>query len=203
MAKKGYSVIYLVKNKKVIATIGLKDVIRRESIDVVKELKKKGFTIVLLSGDNKITTEEIAKNFDFDEVVSEVTPKEKNKYVKRLISEGRKVMMIGDGINDAPALTSSTIGASFKGATDIANNSSNVVIVNNNLEKIVDFINISKNTLINIKENLFWAFIYNFLMIPLATGLFRIHINPMIACIAMILSSLTVTLNALRLNRKK
>lgn len=203
MAKKGYSVIYLVKNKKVIATIGLKDVIRKESIDVVKELKKKGFTIVLLSGDNKITTEEIAKNFDFDEVVSEVTPKEKNKYVKRLISEGRKVMMIGDGINDAPALTSSTIGVSFKGATDIANNSSNVVIVNNNLEKIVDFINISKNTLINIKENLFWAFIYNFLMIPLATGLFRIHINPMIACIAMILSSLTVTLNALRLNRKK
>jgi len=91
----------------------------------------------------------------------------------------------------------------FKGATDIANNSANVVIVNNNLEKIVEFINISKNTLVNIKENLFWAFIYNFLMIPIATGLFRIHINPMIACLAMILSSLTVTLNALRLKSKK
>ena len=203
MAKKGYTVIYLVKNNKVVATFGLKDVIRKESINVVKKLKKKGLKVVLLSGDNKITTEEIAKDFEFDEVISEVTPKEKNEYINKLVSDGKKVMMIGDGINDAPALTSATIGVSFKGATDIANNSSNVVIVNNNLEKIVDFINISKNTLLNIKENLFWAFIYNLLMIPIATGLFRIHINPMIACIAMILSSLTVTLNALRLTRKK
>ena len=203
MDKKGYSVIYLVKNNKVVATFGLKDVIRKESINVVKKLKKKGQKDVLLSGDNKITTEEIAKDFEFDEVISEVTPKEKNEYINKLVSDGKKVMMIGDGINDAPALTSATIGVSFKGATDIANNSSNVVIVNNNLEKIVDFINISKNTLLNIKENLFWAFIYNLLMIPIATGLFRIHINPMIACIAMILSSLTVTLNALRLKRVK
>lgn len=203
MAKKGYSVIYLVKNNKVIATFGLKDVIRKESIDVIKELKKNNFTVVLLSGDNKITTEEIAKDFEFDKVISEVTPKDKNEYINKLITEGKKVMMIGDGINDAPALTSSTIGVSFKGATDIANNSSNIIIINNNLEKIVDFINISKKTLTNIKENLFWAFIYNFLMIPIATGLFKIHINPMIACIAMILSSLTVTLNALRLKRIK
>ena len=203
MSKQGNSVIYLVKNNKVVATFGLKDVIRKEAIKVVKKLKNKGYNVVLLSGDNKITTEEVAKDFDFDEVISEVTPKEKNKYVKKLISENKKVMMIGDGINDAPALTSATIGMTFKGATDIANNSANVVIVNNNLEKIVEFINISKNTLVNIKENLFWAFIYNFLMIPIATGLFRIHINPMIACLAMILSSLTVTLNALRLKSKK
>ena len=203
MTSKGNSVIYLVRNNKVLATFGLKDTIRKESINVVKKLKEMNLKIVLLSGDNKITTNEIASKFNFDEIISEVTPKEKNKYVKRLISEGKKVMMIGDGINDAPALTSSTIGVSFKGATDIANNSSNIVIVNNSLEKIVEFINISKYTIYNIKENLFWAFIYNFLMIPLATGLFKIHINPMIACIAMILSSLTVTLNALRLKRIK
>lgn len=203
LAKDGNSVIYLVKNNKVVALFGLKDVIRKETTKVIKKLKDKGLKVILLSGDNKITTEKIAESLDFDEVISEVTPKEKNNYIKKLVSEGHKVMMIGDGINDAPALTSATIGVTLKGATDIANNSSNVVIVNNNLEKIIEFINISKRTLYNVKENLFWASIYNVLMIPIATGLFKIQINPMIACIAMILSSLTVTFNALRLKKNK
>ena len=203
LAKDGNSVIYLVKNNKVVALFGLKDVIRKETTKVIKKLKDKGLKVILLSGDNKITTEKIAESLDFDEVISEVTPKEKNNYIKKIVSEGHKVMMIGDGINDAPALTSATIGVTLKGATDIANNSSNVVIVNNNLEKIIEFINISKRTIYNVKENLFWASIYNVLMIPIATGLFKIQINPMIACIAMILSSLTVTLNALRLKKNK
>ncbi len=203
LAKDGNSVIYLVKNNKVVALFGLKDVIRKETTKVIKKLKDKGLKVILLSGDNKITTEKIAESLVFDEVISEVTPKEKNNYIKKLVSEGHKVMMIGDGINDAPALTSATIGVTLKGATDIANNSSNVVIVNNNLEKIIEFINISKRTIYNVKENLFWASIYNVLMIPIATGLFKIQINPMIACIAMILSSLTVTFNALRLKKNK
>ena len=203
LAKDGNSVIYLVKNNKVVALFGLKDVIRKETTKVIKKLKDKGLKVILLSGDNKITTEKIAESLDFDEVISEVTPKEKNNYIKKIVSEGHKVMMIGDGINDAPALTSATIGVTLKGATDIANNSSNVVIVNNNLEKIIEFINISKRTIYNVKENLFWASIYNVLMIPIATGLFKIQINPMIACIAMILSSLTVTFNALRLKKNK
>lgn len=203
LAKDGNSVIYLVKNNKVVALFGLKDVIRKEATKVIKKLKDKELKVILLSGDNKITTEKIAESLDFDEVISEVTPKEKNNYIKKLVSEGHKVMMIGDGINDAPALTSATIGVTLKGATDIANKSSNVVIVNNNLEKIIEFINISKKTIYNVKENLFWASIYNVLMIPIATGLFKIQINPMIACIAMILSSLTVTFNALRLKKNK
>ena len=204
MAKDGNSVIYLVKNKKVIATFGLKDVVRKESIKLVRALKDKNIEVVMLSGDNEITCKKIAEELEIENIMAGVTPKEKTEYIKKRIKEGRKVMMVGDGINDAPSLTSATIGVSLSSGTDIATNAANIVLVTNNISRIIDIIHISKTTMKNIKENLFWAFFYNILMIPIATGIIpKLEINPMIACIAMIISSLTVTLNALRLKKIK
>lgn len=202
MAEEGNSIIYLVKNNKILATFGLKDVVRKESKKLISELKAKNIEVVMLSGDNKITANEIAKELNINKVVAEMKPKDKTKYIKDLIAEGKKVIMVGDGINDAPSLSSATIGISLKGATDIATSSADVIIMNN-LLKILDLFEISKKTLKNIRQNLFWAFAYNIIMIPLAMGIVpKISINPMLACLAMILSSLTVTLNALRLKNK-
>lgn len=203
MAKGGNSVIYLVKNKKVIATFGLRDVIRKESISLVKKLKKANIKVVMLSGDNKETAQKIADEIGVEEVIAGVTPKEKTEYIKKCVEEGRKVMMVGDGINDAPSLSAAHVGVSLSSGTDIANNAASVVLVSNNIEKVADILDLGTRTMKNIKENLFWAFIYNICMIPLATGIIpKMKINPMIACIAMIISSLTVTLNSLRLKKK-
>jgi len=201
MARAGNSIIYLVKNNKVIATFGLKDTVRKESKKVVETLKSKKLEVVMLSGDNQLTAEKIAKELGIEQVFSNMLPKDKTKYIKDLLAAGKKVIMVGDGINDAPSLSSATIGISLKGATDIATSSADVIIMNN-LQKITTLFNIGKRTLKNIKQNLFWAFAYNIIMIPLAMGIFKkINITPMIACLAMILSSLTVTINALRLKK--
>ena len=202
LTKDGCSVIYLVKNKKVIALFGLNDIIRKESIEVVSKLKDMNIDVIMLSGDNNNTCLKIGNELNIDNIISEKTPKEKCNYISKLIESGKIVMMVGDGINDAPSLTLSSIGVSLKGAVDIATNSSDVIISNNNLLKIIDLINNGKSTIKNIKQNLFWAFIYNICMIPLASGIFGLSINPMIACLMMILSSLTVTINALRLGKK-
>lgn len=131
-------------------------------------------------------------------------PSEKAEIIKNLKQEGKKVMMCGDGINDSPALANADIGVSIHSGTDIAMDSADVILMQNNLNKINDLINISKKTVRNIKQNLFWAFFYNVLMIPIATGILKpvgISINPMIAGFAMIFSSLTVILNTLRLRK--
>ena len=158
----------------------------------------------MLTGDNKQTAEKIAQNIGITKVIANVLPEEKEKNIKKLKQEGKYVMMCGDGINDSPALASSDIGVSIHGATDIAMDSSDVILTRNNLNSIINLINISKKTIRNIKQNLFWAFFYNLLMIPIAIGLFQgfgITINPMIASAAMVLSSITVILNALRLKK--
>lgn len=202
LAKDGNSVIYLIRNNKMIAIFGLKDVVRKESKKIVDKLKNKNIDVVILSGDNEITTRKIAEELGITNVVANKKPKDKTEYIKDRISEGHKVMMIGDGINDAPALTAATIGVSISSGTDIATNAANIVLVANNLLRIENLIEISKKTIQNIKENLFWAFIYNIIMLTIATGIVPIlEINPMVACIAMIISSLTVTLNALRLKK--
>lgn len=204
MSEEGNSIIYLVKNKKVIATFGLRDVIRKESKALIKKLKDRKIDVVMLTGDNETTANRIAKEIGLDHVIAGVSPKDKTKKIKEYLEEGKKVMMVGDGINDAPSITTATIGVSLSSGTDIATNAANVVLVSNNIERIIDFIDLSKRTMRNIKENLFWAFIYNLLMIPIATGIIpKIQITPMIACIAMILSSITVTLNSLRLKKQK
>ena len=158
----------------------------------------------MLTGDNKETAEKIANDIGITKVIANVMPSEKAETIKNLKSENKFVMMCGDGINDSPALTACDIGVSVNSGTDIAMDASNVILTSNDLQSIVNLINISKRTIRNIKQNLFWAFFYNTLMIPIAIGVLKpigISINPMFASLAMVLSSITVILNALRLKR--
>lgn len=206
LAKEGNSIIYVVINNEISAIIGVNDIVRENSKEVISKLNKNKTETVMLTGDNTKTAEKIAKEIGITTVISNVTPREKTEVVKKLKAEGKYVMMCGDGINDSPALASSNIGVSVNSGTDIAMDSSDVILTRNDLNSILNLINISKKTIRNIKQNLFWAFFYNSLMIPIAMGLlgkWGITINPMIASFAMVISSLTVTLNALRLKRIK
>ncbi len=202
LVEKGNSIVYIVENAKIIGIIGIKDVIRSDAKAMIKALKSRGYKIVMLTGDNEATAKNIGDELGIDEIMANTLPKNKNAYIKMLQEKNEKVMMVGDGINDAPSLTSANVGVSFKSSTDIASNSANVVIVNEDLTNIVVLLDYAKKTLQNIKQNLFWAFFYNILMIPIAMGLFKnigLEINPMIASASMMLSSLCVVLNALRL----
>lgn len=206
LLENGNSIIYVIENKKIIALIGVKDIIRDNAKNVIKELKNLGKEVIMLSGDNKMAAGIIAKELGIDKVIANVLPKEKTKVIKELINHNQKVMMVGDGINDAPSLASATIGVSINGGTDIAGDSADVILMQDDLSKIIILLNISKKTIRIIKENLFWAFIYNILMIPIAIGLLKplgITISPMIASIAMTISSLCVVLNSLRLRSSK
>ncbi len=200
------SLVYLIIDNELMGLIGVKDIIRENAKEAIDKLKRKGINIVMLTGDKKIVALNIANKVGIKEVISDVLPKEKGKYIKKLIESGKKVMMIGDGINDAPSLASSSIGVSVNSGTDIAADSADVILMNNDLEKITTLINISKKTIKIIKQNLFWAFFYNICMIPIAMGLFKsfaIEMNPMLAGLAMTISSLTVVFNSLRLKRWK
>ena len=201
----GNSIIYVIEDKKVIGLIGVKDIIRDNAKTTIKELIKLNKVVIMLSGDNEVTANIIAKELGINNVISNVLPKEKEKVIKKLIEDNHKVMMIGDGINDAPSLTSSNIGVSINSGTDIAGDSADVILIQDDLSKIIDLLKISKKTVRIIKQNLFWAFIYNILMIPVAIGLLKglgITISPMIASISMTISSLCVVFNSLRLRRK-
>ena len=187
----------------VITLIGVKDVLKDESIDIVKKLQKRNIEVVMLTGDNEKTANAIAKQIGVDKVIANVLPKQKAEEIKKLKQKGL-VMMCGDGINDSVSLVTADIGVSVSSGTDIAMDSSNVVLMNDNLEKIEDLLSISQKTITNIKQNLFWAFFYNICMIPIACGVLEplgIVMNPMMAAFAMTISSLTVILNALRLKR--
>ncbi len=202
----GNSIVYVIEDNRVLGLIGVKDIVRDNAKTTVLKLKKLGKNIIMLTGDNDKTANIIANSIGIDTVISNVMPKDKTMVIKKLIEKGNKVMMVGDGINDAPSLATANIGVSVNGATDIAADSSDVILMNDNLEKIVSLIDISKQTIRNIKQNLFWAFFYNVCMIPIAIGLFRsfgIVMNPMIAGFSMTISSLTVVLNALKLKNWK
>ena len=206
LTKEGASIIYVVKDNQVIALIGVKDIIRSESPYVIDILKKMGKEVIMLTGDNESTASVIASSLKIDKVTANVMPKDKSSVIKKLLNENKKVMMVGDGINDAPSLALATIGVSLKSGTDIASNEASVILMNNNLESILNLYTISEKTIKNIKQNLFWAFFYNMCMLPVAMGLFTkfgLSTNPMMASIAMTLSSLTVILNALRLKKIK
>ena len=199
----GNSILYVVEDDKIIGLIGVSDVIRDESREVISSLKNQGIKVIMLTGDNEKTARMIATEIGIDDVRANVLPKDKNKVIKDL-SKDNLVMMIGDGINDAPSLASASIGLSIGSGTDIAANSASVILMNDNLKNVNSLISISKKTLRNIKQNLFWAFFYNVCMIPIAIGLlkpFGIYMNPMFAGIAMTISSLTVVFNSLRLKR--
>ena len=205
LAIKGNSIVYVVQNEKVIALIGVNDIVRNEARDVINTLKSMNIETIMLTGDNKETAEKIAKEIGITKVISDVLPTEKSNTIKKLKEENKFVMMCGDGINDSPALAISDIGVSVNSGTDIAMDSSDVILTKNDLSTIINLINISKETIKNIKQNLFWAFFYNFLMIPVAIGILKpigISINPMIASLAMVLSSITVIINTLRLKKQ-
>lgn len=204
LAKEGNSIVYVVKEKEIISLIGVNDIVRENAKDVIAYLTKHKIDTIMLTGDNQETAEKIAKDIGITKVMANVLPSEKANMIKKLKQENRYVMMCGDGINDSPALASSDIGISVNSGTDIAMDSSDVILTKNDLYSIIHLIHISKMTIRNIKQNLFWAFFYNSLMIPVAMGLLKpigISINPMIASFAMVISSFTVILNALRLRR--
>lgn len=200
----GNSILFVSLNKKLVALLGVSDVIKENVPQVITELKSKNIDIVMLTGDNEKTANIIANQIGITNVVANVTPKEKAETINKLKEKGL-VMMCGDGINDSVSLVTANIGVSVLSGTDIARDSAQVVIINDNLERINNLLDISSKTVRNIKQNLFWAFFYNVCMIPIAAGILQplgITLNPMIAAFSMTISSLTVVLNALRLRRK-
>ena len=205
LIQNGDTVIYVAIDKKLACIIGLNDIVRETAKQVVEELKEKNIQVIMLTGDNKEIAENIAKEVNIQNVIAEVMPKDKVDAIKKLKQEGRHVLMCGDGINDSPSLTFADIGLSISSATDIAINSADVILTNNDLKGILNLLEISKEILKVIKQNLFWAFAYNILMIPIAAGVFSsigITITPMIASLAMVFSSITVILNTLRVKLK-
>lgn len=204
LAEQGNSIVYVSKNNKIIALIGVNDIVRENAQEVIKNMNKNNIKTIMLTGDNEETANKIGKELGITKVISNVLPAQKADMVKQLKTDGNNVMMCGDGINDSPALTNADIGVSVKSGTDIAMDSADVILTKNDLNSILKLINISEKTVKNIKQNLFWAFFYNILMIPVAIGILRpigITLNPMIASLAMVFSSLTVILNALRLKQ--
>ena len=206
LADEGNSIVYVADEENILALIGVNDIIRENVVDVISKLNKEKIETIMLTGDNENTAQKIAKEIGISKVISNVLPAQKTEVIKKLRTENNFVIMCGDGINDSPALASADIGISVNSGTDIAMDSSDVILTKNNLNGILNLINISKRTVRNIKQNLFWAFFYNVLMIPIAMGVFSgfgITITPMIASIAMMFSSITVILNALRLKNIK
>ena len=203
----GKTTILLADEEKLIAFITLADVVRNESIELIEKLKKENIKTYMLTGDNERTAKVIAKKLDIDDVIAEVSPEDKYKKIKALQEQGRKVVMVGDGVNDSPALAQADVGMAIGSGTDIAIESADIVLMSKDIETILTAIRLSKATIKNIKENLFWAFFYNSCGIPIAGGLLYLFtghlLNPMLAGLAMGLSSVSVVTNALRLKRFK
>lgn len=203
LADKGKTPMLFARNGRLLGIIAVADKIKNDSIEAVKELKKMGVGVVMLTGDNKRTANAIGSAIGVDKVISDVLPEDKANVIKSLKKYGN-VAMVGDGINDAPALTEAHIGFAIADGTDIAVESADVVLMNSRPSDVCAAIRLSRRTLVNIKENLFWAFIYNVIGIPLAAGVWipltGWTLNPMFAAAAMSLSSFCVVTNALRLN---
>ena len=203
----GKTLVFVSENYKLLGVIAVADTIKKDAFSAIEKLKKAGLRTILLTGDNKKTAHYIGKELGFDEIVAEVLPTEKADVVKRYQNEGKTVLMVGDGINDAPALTQADIGCAIGSGSDIAIDSAEIVLIKNDITDVVKAIRLSRFTIKNIKENLFWAFCYNTLAIPVAAGVlypaFGVLLSPMIGAVAMSLSSLFVVSNALRLKTKE
>lgn len=202
IASEGKTPIFFAKGKQVLGIIAVADKIKTDSAKAIEELKRMGIRTVMLTGDNKLSAETIAKQVGIEEVFAELKPEQKEKAIVNLQKEG-KVAMVGDGINDAPSLTRADIGIAIGAGTDVAIDAADIVLVNSNLSDVGAAIRLSRATLKIIRENLFWAFIYNVICIPVAAGAFvwaGLTLNPMIGAAAMSLSSFCVVTNALRLN---
>lgn len=202
----GNSIVYMVVNSSLCALFGISDIVRDGANEEILTLSKEGVECIMLTGDNEKTAHSVAEKLGISRVIAGVTPKEKAEFVKGLKSDGRLCAMIGDGINDAVALTCADLSISIHGATDIAMDCSDVILTHASIDGISKLIKASKRTLRIVKENLFFAFLYNSLMIPIAAGALLsvgVAINPMIASLAMVLSSICVSLNSLRLLKRR
>lgn len=207
LAQQGKTPLFFAKNKSIMGIIAVADVVKETSAAAVKELKDMNIDVVMLTGDNKATAKAIGDSCGIDNVVAEVLPQDKEQQVRQLQQSGHRAAMVGDGINDAPALAKADVGIAIGAGTDIAIDSADVVLVKSSLLDIVKLIQLSRATMRNIKENLFWALIYNTIGIPLAAGVFFSllgwRLNPMYGAAAMCFSSVCVVLNALRLRTFK
>ena len=206
-AGEGKTPLMFCKNGKLVGIIAVADVVKPTSALAISKLKSMGIKVIMLTGDNKITAKGIGRTLELDDIIAEVLPQDKEKVISSLKSEGRRVAMVGDGINDAPALVTADVGIAISCGTDVAIESADIVLMRNDLLDVVTAIRLSKSVIRNIKENLFWAFFYNILGIPLAAGAyyywFGLKLNPMFGAAAMSLSSVFVVTNALRLRRFK
>ncbi len=207
LAKLGKTPVYVAIDGKMAGLIALADPIKPRSAQAVTALKKMGMQVIMLTGDNHQTALAIAKSAGIDQVISDVLPSEKSLKIKTLQSEGFTVAMVGDGINDAPALAQANIGIAIGSGTDVAMESSDIILMKSDLMDVVTAIRLSRSTIINIKQNLFWAFIYNIIGIPIAAGILFLFggplLNPIFAAAAMSMSSVSVVSNALRLKSFK
>lgn len=203
LSLQGKTPLFFVEDEKLLGIIAVADVLKEDSVQAVQELKGLGLNVVLLTGDNQRTALAIAKNAQIEEVIAGVLPDGKEKVIKALKAKG-SVCMVGDGINDAPALTLADTGMAIGAGTDVALDAADVVLVKSQLTDVATSIRLSRKTLTNIHQNLFWAFFYNIILIPIAAGayhhLFNLDMNPMFGAAAMSLSSFCVVMNALRLN---
>lgn len=201
---KNNTLIYVSINGKLSAVISISDVIRKEAKEVIEKLNSQGIQTIMLTGDNSAVAKAISSSLNIKEYYASQTPKDKAEVIQKLKEKYGYIMMCGDGINDSIALTKADIGLSLKGASDIAINCADVILIKDDLTGILNLLNVSKKTFRKIKQNLFWAFFYNSLMIPIAMGLVKdLTISPVIASIAMMFSSIFVVLNSLSLNKIK
>lgn len=207
LAYQGKTPMYIAIEDSLIGVIAVADILKTEAIETIKELKNRGYHVGMITGDNKLTAQAIGKEAGIDIIFAEVTPEEKYLKVKELQEQGRNVAMVGDGINDSPALVQANIGIAIGGGTDIAMESADIVLMKRDLKDVLVAMELSHAVIKNIKENLFWAFIYNTVGIPVAAGvLYPLTghlLNPMIAGAAMAMSSVSVVTNALRLKKFK
>ena len=207
LASEGKTPMYIAMDNKLSGIIAVADVVKESSAKAIKKLQSMGIEVAMITGDNRKTAEAIAKQVGIDRVLAEVLPQDKSNEVKKLQAEGKKVAMVGDGINDAPALVQADIGIAIGSGTDVAMESADIVLMRSDLMDVPTAIHLSKSTIRNIKQNLFWAFGYNVAGIPIAAGLLYLFggplLNPILAAAAMSLSSVSVLTNALRLKRFK
>lgn len=205
--KEGKTLLYFAKENELIGVIAVADVIKETSADAINFLKNKNLEVIMLTGDNKLAAEAIGKRLNIDRIISEVMPQDKEKEVEKLQKAGKKVVFVGDGINDSPALVRADVGIAIGSGTDIAIEAADIVLMKNDLRDVDTAIELSKATINNVKLSLFWAFIYNIIGIPIASGIFypifELKLNPMIGAAAMSLSSVCVVTNALRLRNFK
>lgn len=200
LAGQGKTPLVFAKDGKLAGMIAVADVIKEDSAKAIKELQNMGIEVVMVTGDNQRTAEAIGRQAGVDRVVAGVLPEGKEAVIRELQKAGGLVAMVGDGINDAPALTRADIGIAIGAGADVAIDSADIVLMNSRLTDVSAAVRLSRGTVNNIHENLFWAFFYNVICIPLAAGLFSYKMNPMVGAAAMSLSSFTVCMNALRLN---